>query len=207
MDTNSTGRSRSIKFTSDVDIDFADRQQVLNLIPHVGASILNDHGQMVQHNTGVYVTEIPKDLTVNRSTIDYKQAEQRGYIKLDFLNVGLYQQVNSEQHLTELLEREPPWHRLYDPDFCSQLIHIGNHYDTLIKMPEAVNSIPRLAMFLAVIRPAKRHLIGLPWSEVAKTVWNKPSDNSYYFKKSHSVSYAHLVVVNMNLADLTDQSN
>lgn len=207
MDQNSTGKSRAIKFTSDVDIDFADRQQILNLIPHVGASILNDQGQLIQHNTGVYVTEIPKDLTVNRSTVDYKQAEQRGYIKLDFLNVGLYQRVKNEQHLLELLEQDPPWDRLYDPEFCSQLIHIGNHYDTLIKMPEAVNSIPRLAMFLAVIRPAKRHLIGLPWSEVAKTVWNKPSDGSYYFKKSHSVSYAHLVVVNMNLADLTDQSN
>jgi hypothetical protein len=207
MDQNSTSSSRAIKFTSDVDIDFADRQQILNLIPHVGASILTDRGQLAQHNTGVYVTEIPKDLTSNRSTIDYKQAESRGYIKLDFLNVGLYQQVKSEQHLNELLDKEPPWHRLYEAEFCSQLIHIGNHYDTLIKMPEAVNSIPRLAMFLAVIRPAKRHLIGLPWNEVAKTVWTKPDDNSYYFKKSHSVSYAHLVVVNMNLADLTNQCN
>ena len=204
MDKNNTGISRSIKFTSDVDIDFADRQQVLNVIPHVGASILNDQGQLIQHNTGIYITEIPKDPTTNRSTIDYKDAETRGYIKLDFLNVGLYQKVKSRDHLNDLLKQEPPWHRLYEPDFCSQLIHIGNHYDTLIKMPEAVNTIPRLAMFLAVIRPAKRHLIGLPWAEVAKSVWEKPADSSYYFKKSHSVSYAHLVVVNMNLADLSD---
>jgi len=62
-----------------------------------------------------------------------------------------------------------------------------------------VNSIPRLAMFLACIRPAKRHLIGYPWAEVAQTVWEKPADDSYYFKKSHSVGYAHLVAVNMNL--------
>ena len=170
-----------MKFKSDVDIDFADR-----------------------HNTGVYVTDIPRDPFTNRAGIDYKQAEDRGYLKLDFLNVGLYQQVKSEDHLLELMNREPPWHRLYEPEFCSQLIHIGNHYDTLIKMPEAVNSIPRLAMFLAVIRPAKRHLIGLPWSEVAKTVWTKPADDGYYFKKSHSVGYAHLVVVNMNLVDLSN---
>jgi hypothetical protein len=66
-------------------------------------------------------------------------------------------------------------------------------------MPEAVNSIPRMAMFLSVIRPAKRHLIGKPWTEVASTVWDRPSDDSYYFKKSHAVAYAHLVVINMNL--------
>ena len=192
-----------MKFTSDVDIDFADRQQVLSVVPHVGATIITDT-QRTAHNTGVYVTEIPRDPFTNRAGIDYKAAEDRGYIKLDFLNVGLYNQVRDEAHLTELMTETPPWHRLYEPEFCAQLIHIGNHYNTLIKMPEAVNSIPRLAMFLAVIRPAKRHLIGLPWAEVAATVWDKPEDGGYYFKKSHSVSYAHLVVVNMNLAKLSN---
>ena len=45
-------------------------------------------------------------------------------------------------------------------------------------------------MFLSVIRPAKRHLIGLPWAEVAQTVWERPADDEYYFKKSHAVAYA-----------------
>jgi hypothetical protein len=54
-------------------------------------------------------------------------------------------------------------------------------------------------MFLSVIRPAKRHLIGLPWAKVAETVWERPADDSYYFKKAHAVGYAHLVAVNMNL--------
>ena len=192
-----------MKFTSDVDIDFADRQQVLTVVPHIGATIITDK-QTTAHNTGVYVTEIPRDPFTNRAGIDYKEAEDRGYIKLDFLNVGLYSQVRDEDHLNELMTATPPWHRLYEPEFCAQLIHIGNHYNTLIKMPEAVNSIPRLAMFLAVIRPAKRHLIGLSWAEVACSVWEKPTDGSYYFKKSHSISYSHLVVVNMNLANLSN---
>jgi hypothetical protein len=68
-----------------------------------------------------------------------------------------------------------------------------------MKMPEPVNSIPRMAMFLAVIRPAKRHLIGKTWKEVGETVWDKPADDEYYFKKSHAVAYAHLVAVHMNL--------
>lgn len=195
-----------MKFTSDVDIDFGDRQKILDIIEHTPATIV-DGKTRTTHNTGIYVTEIPEDPFTSRSALDYKEAEQRGYIKLDFLNVGLYNQVQSEAHLLELMRREPPWHRLYEPEFCSQLIHINSHYDTLIKMPEAVNSIPRLAMFLAIIRPSKRHLIGKPWAEVAKTIWDKPNDNSYYFKKSHSVGYSHLVVVNMNLLDSASLAN
>jgi hypothetical protein len=54
-------------------------------------------------------------------------------------------------------------------------------------------------MFLSVIRPAKRHLIGKTWREVAETVWERPVDDGYYFKKSHAIAYANLVAVNMNL--------
>lgn len=187
-----------MKFKSDIDIDVADREQALSCIKHTNASIIRD-GKVTKHNTGVYFTPIPVDPYTGRASVDYEEAEERGYIKVDVLNVGIYQQVNSEQHLQELMTQEPAWDRLYDPGFCSQLIHIGAHYDTLIRMPEAVNSIPRLAMFLAVIRPAKRHLIGSTWAEVAKTVWERPTDDSYYFKKAHAVGYAHLVAVNMNL--------
>lgn len=187
-----------MKFSSDIDIDVANRDQALGCLKHTAASIIRDD-KLVKHNTGVYFTEIPVDPFTGRASLDYQAAESRGYIKLDILNVGLYQQVKSEQHLQELMQQEPAWDRLYDPEFCARLIHIGAHYDTLIRMPEAVNSIPRLAMFLAVIRPAKRHLIGLSWAKVAETVWNKPEDGSYAFKKSHAISYSHLVAVNMNL--------
>jgi hypothetical protein len=187
-----------MKFKSDIDIDFGDRTQALKLLEHTPASINRDSA-WVQHNTGVYVTDIPQDPFSGRASLDYEAAEDRGYMKLDFLNVSLYTQIKSEAHLQELVAQEPEWDRLYDPEFCGRLIHIGNHYRTLIRMPEAVNTIPRMAMFLSVIRPAKRHLIGQPWATVAQTVWNRPVDDEYYFKKSHAVAYAHLVAVNMNL--------
>ena len=187
-----------MKFTSDIDIDVADRDKALVYFKQTPASILRDDG-LVKHNTGVYFTDIPKDPFTGYASIDHKIAEDRGYIKLDILNVGLYSQVKNEAHLDQLMTQEPAWENLYDSDFCSKLIHIGNHYNTLVKMPEAVNTIEKLAMFLAVIRPAKRHLIGKPWDEVAKTVWEKPTDDSYYFKKAHGIAYSHLVVVNINL--------
>ena len=186
-----------MKFKSDIDIDFGDRTQALNLLPHHAAGIMRD-GQLIRHNTGVYVTDIPVDPFTGIASIDYKEAETRGYTKLDFLNVSLYTQIKNEQHLNDLMAQEPTWDLLYDRDFCSLLIHIGNHYDTLIKMPEPVNSIPRLAMFLAIIRPGKRHLIGQTWAEVAKTIWDATEDG-YVFKKAHAVAYAHLVAVHINL--------
>lgn len=187
-----------MKFSSDIDIDFANRDLALAHLRHHPAGIQRD-GRLIRHNTGIYATRIPTDPFTGVASIDHHDAEQRGYIKLDFLNVSLYQRVDSEQHLNQLMKQEPAWDRLYDPEFCAQLIHINAHYDTLIKMPEAVNSMPRMAMFLAVIRPAKRHLIGRSWAEVAATIWDRPADDGYYFKKSHAVAYAHLVVVNMNL--------
>ena len=187
-----------MKFQSDIDIDLGDRTQALAHINHVPASILRE-GRLVKHNSGIYVTDIPVDPFTGQAAVDYQAAEARGYVKLDLLNVSLYTQIKTEEHLTELMTAEPAWDRLYDSEFFARLIHVGSHYDTLLKMPEAVNSIPRMAMFLSVIRPAKRHLIGKKWAEVAATVWDKPSDDGYYFKKSHAVSYAHLVVVNMNL--------
>jgi hypothetical protein len=187
-----------MKFKSDIDIDFGDRTKILSLLKHTPASIIRD-GKLVKHNTGVYFTDIPIDPYTGQASLDHTDAEDRGYLKLDLLNVTLYNQVRDEAHLLELMNKEPDWAKLYEREFCEQLIHIGSHYDTLIKMPEAVNSIPRMAMFLSVIRPAKRNLIGQPWADVAKTVFERPTDDSYYFKKAHAISYAHLVVVHMNL--------
>jgi len=191
-----------MKFKSDIDIDFSDRTSALGVLNVVPASILRD-GKLVQHNSGVYPTDIPYDPHTGRASIDYETAENYGYTKLDFLNVSLYNQIKDEKHLVELMEKEPEWDKLYVQDFCNKLIHIGNHFDTLTKMPEVVDSIPRMAMFLAIIRPAKRHLIGRKWADVSKTIWERPQDDNYFFKRSHSVAYSHLVVVHMNL--LTEQ--
>ena len=182
----------------DIDIDFGNRDLILEHIKHVPAAMRNV-SPIRKHNTGVYVTEIPYDSFNDMANIDYTEAEDRGYLKLDLLNVHVYDQIKSEEELIELM-REPNWDRLRNKEFVEQLVHLGNHYNNLQKMPEPVNSIPRLSMFLACIRPAKKHLLGKTWGEVASAVWEK-TDEGYSFKKSHSVAYAHLVVVHMNLLE------
>jgi hypothetical protein len=149
------------------------------------------------HASGVYVTDVPYDPINDMCSLDYTEAEKRGYFKLDLLNVHVYENITSEQQLESLMN-SPDWSKLKDKEFVEKLIHLNNQFYNLQKMPEPIDSIPRLAMFLAVIRPGKKHLIGQPWSEVAKTVWDKGTDG-YSFKRSHSCAYAHLIVVHMNL--------
>jgi hypothetical protein len=185
-----------MRIDSDIDIDFGSRDDLLKLIPHTAAAMRNVN-PIRRHNTGVYVTDIPYDPVHDMASIDYTEAEKRGYFKLDLLNVHVYTQVRDEAHLIEMMG-EPVWTRLNDRVFVEKLIHLSNHYQSIQKMPEPINSIPRLAMFLALIRPAKKHLIGLPWKEVVKTIWDK-GDDGYSFKKSHALAYAQLVVVHMNL--------
>jgi predicted ABC-type sugar transport system permease subunit len=59
--------------------------------------------------------------------------------------------------------------------------------------------VEQLSAVLAMIRPAKRHLIGQDWTTIMKEVWTKPTGNEYYFKKAHAVAYAVAIVVQMNL--------
>lgn len=192
-----------MKFTSDIDIDFGDRDKILSLIEHIPASMRNVN-PLRKHNTGIYVTDIPYDSINEMANIDYVEAENRGYLKLDFLNVHVYEKVRDENHLVELM-REPDWQKLKDKTFVEKLIHLNNQFHNLEKMPEEINSIPRLAMFLAVIRPGKKHLIGKTYQEINKTVWEKDANN-YTFKKSHAIAYAHLVVVHMNLLKESEHS-
>jgi hypothetical protein len=185
-----------MQIDSDIDIDLGDRDKLLAVIKHIPASMRNVD-PVRKHPTGVYITEIPYDPVHDMAALHYVDAEKRGYFKLDLLNVHVYNQVQSEEHLVELMS-DPDWSVLKDRNTVEQLIHLGNSYDLIQRMPEPIDSIPRLAMFLAAIRPAKRHLIGRTWKDVNETVWDK-DHTGYSFKRSHAVAYAQLVVVHMNL--------
>lgn len=191
-----------MKITADIDIDLANRDQLLELIECTAAS-QRKNDVLTKHNSGIYVTDIPRDTLNNYASIDYQQAEQRGYFKIDLLNNSVYQLIRDQQHYNDMLARTPPWSKLLDKDFVSKIVHINNAWDQLQRMPEPVNSIARMAMFIAVIRPAKRYLQGKPWREVAERIW-LPEQDGYYFKRSHSVAYAHLVSLHMNLVDTLD---
>ena len=175
----------------DIDIDFADRDVILSQLNHRVAKL--DTGK--KHNTGVYVTECPHNPVDNLCTVDYKTAEERGYFKLDFLNVSIYKDVRDEAHLQELMTKEPLWELLEQKDFCDLVFHVSGHHDLIKKLKP--KNIQQLAAVLAIIRPAKRHLQDDDWKTIMDKVWVKPKEG-YFFKKAHAFGYAVAVVVHMN---------
>lgn len=177
----------------DIDIDFADRDIILSHLHHRVAKLKSGK----KHNTGIYTTEIPHNPVDNLATVEHKEANERGYFKLDLLNVSIYKDVRGNQHLTELMERKPIWQLLEHEDFSEKVFHLSGHSELLKQLKP--NSVSQLAATLAIIRPAKRHLATETWSHIIEHVWVKPTDGSYYFKKAHAVSYATACVVHMNL--------
>ncbi len=183
--------------SADIDLDFADRNQALSLIQHTPARQLHQ-GQVRRHNSGVYVTDIPYDPVNQCAAIDYESAESRGYFKIDFLNMSVYQLIKSPEHYEKMLAATPPWQRLWqDPIWASQLVHVGNYTDLLKTMRP--DSIPRMAAFISIIRPGKAHLQNQSWHQIFESVWDGDVSQGYTFKHSHSISYAALVALHMNL--------
>jgi uncharacterized protein YkuJ len=183
--------------SADIDIDLADRDQLLQLI-HATPARQHHQGQVRRHNSGVYVTDVPYDPVNQCAAIDYEQAEQLGYFKIDLLNMSVYQLIKNPEHYKEVLTKEPPWERLWtDPGWTQQLVHVGNYTELLKSMRP--DSIPRMAAFIAVIRPGKSHLQNQSWAKVFESVWDGDSSQGFVFKRSHSISYAQLVALHMNL--------
>jgi len=182
--------------SADIDLDFANREDLLKLVWHTPARQSNGR----KHNSGIYVTDIPRDPVADCAALDSETAEQRGYFKLDFLNMSVYQLVRDPAHYEAMLTATPPWERLWtDGAWASQLVHVGNYTDLLKTMRP--DSIPRMAAFISIIRPGKAHLQTRSWNEVFASVWDGDDSQGYTFKKSHSISYAALVALHMNLTN------
>jgi DNA polymerase III alpha subunit len=180
----------------DIDIDFPDRRRVLDIIQHIPARL--EDGK--KHNTGVYCHSIPYNPITDTASIDYKSAETRGYFKIDFLNVSAYNGVKDEAHLVRLLNTEPLWDLLYEKDVCDQLFHVNGYHNLLAELRPT--SIVELATVLAMIRPGKKHLIPVckekGFNAIDNEIWTKTED-AYFFKKAHAVSYSSVIVVQLNL--------
>lgn len=187
-----------VKIVADIDIDMYDRDLLLDKIKHIPAS-RNDKGILKKHNTGVYLQPIPHNPLTGISNIEYEEAENRGYFKIDFLNVSAYKDVKDEAHLEKLLAMAPVWELLYEKDICDQLLHINGYHGLLNQLKP--KSIEELAMVLALIRPGKKHLINMcassGFSSIDGEIWTKTAD--YSFKKAHAISYATLIIMQLNL--------
>lgn len=172
----------------DIDIDFYDREQALEKLTYVRAS-LQRNGELQPHPSGFYFQEVSVDPISGLAGVDDEIASNIGLFKIDFLNASMYEGIENEEHLNLLLSIEPNWSLLSDKSVVSQLPHIFDYYELLTKYP--IQSIEDLAVFLALIRRKHKWYKDKTWTQIKNTIWDKISDDEgYYFKKSHSISYA-----------------
>lgn len=179
----------------DIDIDFFDKTHALIGLDCVPASVAKN-GEFTRHPSGVYFQDIPVNPMTELAAFDYHRAEELGYFKVDFLNSSIYAGVENEAHLQRLLDAEPDWTLFEHKSIVEMLNHIRDHFG-IVQFIQP-KSIDDLSVVLALIRPGKRHLMGLGRLEIDAEIWT--SDGSgYSFKRAHAVSYAATIVVQLNL--------
>lgn len=184
----------------DIDISQKSRDVMLKSLHHIPASKINDKG-IFPHGVGIYFCDIPQDRISGLSAIDYKHAEEDlGYIKMDFLHNTVYDKFNSRQEIVDIINKEPNWNLLYKKEIVEQLPHINNYFTLINQLPK-INSIEKLAMLIAIIRPGKKYLIdeviNNGWESINNKIWIK-ENNGYQYKKSHAIAYALSIIVAMS---------
>ena len=187
-------------FNADVDIDAPTTFNPLKLFPWVKASTVKNE-ELRPHPCGVYPQKIPVDTVSGLAAVPYEQAEELGYLKLDFLHLQLYDHFTSREEIDALLEIEPDWGLLTIPQEQKKLFQLSKHGDIL----DAVKPkcIEELADVLALIRPGKKQLVKLYKSQrdATRRILYAKDESGYSFKRSHAIAYALVIVLQLHLID------
>lgn len=181
----------------DLDLSAKSREEMLKKLNYIPASKIGENS-ITPHNIGVYFCDIPIDRISGLASIDYKIAEEKyGFIKFDLLHNSIYDGFNNQQELEEILKQDVDWDKFYDKEIVEQLPHISNYFDLLNQLPK-IDSVERLAMFIAIIRPGKKHLIDNVkkngWDSILNQIWVKDTEK-YMYKKSHAIAYALSIII------------
>lgn len=153
---------------------------------------------LLPHPSGYYFENIPIDPITNLSAIPFKQADEYNYFKVDLLHNSVYDFFESHAEIKAFLEIEPDWTMLEYEENIIRLSQVHNHV-RIVRLIKPT-SIDDLADVLAIIRPAKRHLL-YPYirNEIERSELYTKSVDLYQFRKSHSIAYAHVIVLQMHL--------
>lgn len=173
----------------DIDLDCSGvtQKSICNTLKNTPASIIKD-GEITQHIVGHYFHEVPIDKISGLCSIDYERAQEYGLLKIDVLHNSIYDDIEKRSYIKKLLQYEPDWNLLSNKSVVEQLPHIHNYYQLLQKWKP--HNVEQLAMFIAVVRPAKKYLSEIyDFDKIKDIIWVK-EDEEYMFKKSHSIGYA-----------------
>lgn len=187
----------------DIDIDTKTSFIPEDLFPEIIRASMFQDNEIKKHLAGVYFQNIPTDPITKLSAIPFKEAEDYGFYKIDFLHLGLLDDFGSKQEIRTLLKLEPDWSLLENKNNYPQLFQISRHYSIVSRIKPT--SIPELADCIALIRPGQRQLLE-PYinakkeerKKIRKLLYIKPEGGAYYFKKSHAHAYALTIMLQLH---------
>lgn len=186
-----------LMFAADIDIDVAPgtkREQY-----GVRAIIYDGEKQHIKpHPSGHYVEcGMPKDVFTGQATIDYETAEAWGFNKVDLLINSSYGMFTSKDEVRKLVAKEPDWTLLELDEYLECMPQIYNAR-TIIRDIKP-KSIEDLADVLALMRPGKIELLETYKKDKAfarEMLYTKTT--KVYFKRSHAIAYASMLVCFLN---------
>jgi hypothetical protein len=160
----------------------------------------SDNQRITPHPCGVYFPDcgIPIDKETDMASLDYKQAEDIGFMKVDLLSNTVYDGFVNKQEVLDALHADVDWSRFREYDFVKSLPQLSEHVELVMDIkPESIDD---LADILALIRPAKRQFIDdykVNKDEVRKKLYIK-TGKGIMFKKSHAYAYAAMLICFIN---------
>lgn len=160
-----------------------------------------DNKRIRPHPSGVIIEPVPVDAITGNSCIDYNDADALGIYSVDILTNTVYSSFKNKDEVLKYAEQEPNWDMLLDDEVIKQLPHVAGNADVLKRI--APRSVIELADVLALIRPSKMKFIddyckpSLRRS-VRRSLYVPPKVGGIYFKKSHAIGYAVMIICVIN---------
>lgn len=156
-------------------------------------------GRVLPHPAAVYLEPVPIDDITGLCAFDYEYGDEHGFIKVDMLTNKSYDLFKSKEEVIRAANTEPDWSLMEDEEFVTKLPQLANSAEIIRRIKP--KSIQELADVLALIRPAKNHLVNAYIKNpklVRVNLYRKPINGGAYFKKAHAISYAVMIVAVMN---------
>ena len=157
----------------------------------------------MRHNCGTYFQAVAHDPILNVAAIPYREAQELGYFKIDFLHLSVLDDFKTKAEIRQLMKEEPDWELLRDSDQVEKLFHIKNHFDLINRLQP--KTVQELADAIALIRPGRRHLTDkyMADKEFVRDylLYVKNPQDEYSFKRSHAIAYAFNIVLQLHLIE------
>lgn len=185
----------------DIDIDFKTKFTPTEVFDQAITASRVVNNELVKHPCGHYFQHIPVDPITGLSAIPYEDAEELGFFKIDFLHLSTLDIFTSKDQIRELIKIEPDWSLLEREDVVVKLFQISKQFELVNQLRP--KSVVELADCIALIRPGKKYLIPayLQDKDAVRPELYKRVNDGYYFKKSHAISYALTIVLQLHLIE------